>query len=149
MENTFSIMKLDEKDQIIINCLQQDAKMHIADISQKTGIPTTTVHNRIKKLEKDNILNFTISLNRKLLYGEIIAFILLQVADVDQKEVVKILMKHEEVEETAIVTGDQDIILRVRVPSIDGLNNFILNKLRKISGITNSTSMISLEFYDK
>ena len=67
----------------------------------------------------------------------------------DQRLIVQKLLEHPSVENAAIMTGNTDIVIRIRVKSIEDLNKFILDYLRKIKGIQDSTTMISLENYEK
>ena len=70
---------IDEKDLKIISLLKENAKLSMQQIAKKTLIPITTVHNRIKKLEKSGIIKgYTINLDDKKLQS-ISAFILVTV----------------------------------------------------------------------
>ena len=44
-------MELDEKAIQLLEILEQNAKSPVQELSDKTGIPASTVHHRIKKLE--------------------------------------------------------------------------------------------------
>ena len=152
---------LDEKDRMIIEILLEDSTKSVSAISDlikdnfpefKEKISPTTVHNRIKKLKERNIIKkYTLEVDRDILYGDVLAFILMSVSgkEIPQREIVDKLMEFSEVEEVAIVTGEVDLLLRIRVRSIDGLNKFILDKLRNIEGIATSSTMISLEYRNK
>ncbi|MHA2102641.1 MAG: Lrp/AsnC family transcriptional regulator [Candidatus Hodarchaeales archaeon] len=141
---------LDQTDEKILTILKTNSRSSVNTISSETGIPPTTVHNRIKKLEnKEIIRGYTINVNDDLVKGPIITFILIKASDIDQNTIMDNLIEHEEVEEVAIVTGENDLIVRTRVRSMDDLNEFILNHLRKIPGISSSVSMLSLKYYQK
>ena len=45
------IMKLDRKDLQLLKILEKDAKASVQFLSKETGIPASTVHHRIKRLE--------------------------------------------------------------------------------------------------
>ena len=138
----------DEIDKKILTILKLNSRSSINTISNESGIPSTTVHNRIKKLEdKEIIRGYTINVNDDLINGPIIAYILIKASDIDQNKIMENLIEHEEVEEVAIVTGENDLIVRTRIKSMDDLNKFILNNLRKIPGIASSVSMLSLKYY--
>jgi len=49
-------MTLDKTDLKIIEALKTNAKQTTSQISKKFNIPITTVHNRIKKLEKNGVI---------------------------------------------------------------------------------------------
>ena len=141
---------LDDKDRQILKVLSENSRLSYDKIAIKTGLSATTVFNRIKKMEKNKIIEkYTVKLDKSVLKGAIVAFILLQISNVDQKDVVKKIMEHDNIEEASIITGENDILLRIRIHSIDELNKFILEYLRRIPGITNSTTMIALDFIEK
>ncbi len=143
------MFKLDENDKKITNLLIAQPDLKFSEIAEKLNIPKTTVHNKFKKLEKEKIISRSFKINRKFLFGDIVVFILIKIVGADQKEVLKQLLDLKEVEEAAIVTGENDMILRLRLENIYQLNTFILDKLRTIKGIANSTSMISLDYRSK
>ena len=61
-------MELDEKDIQLLEILEQNAKSPVQELSDKTGIPASTVHHRIKKLEAKNIIKrYTAQLNEKIM----------------------------------------------------------------------------------
>src|SRR3989344_93596 len=76
----FHLMKLDEKDNKILEILKQNSKLTTQQISKRLRIPITTIHNRIKKLEKEEIIkNYTVNLNYKKLNLSVIAYILITI----------------------------------------------------------------------
>ncbi|MHA1745824.1 MAG: Lrp/AsnC family transcriptional regulator [Promethearchaeota archaeon] len=147
---------MDAKDHLLLDALKEDASLSVAKLALKTNLPATTVYNRIKKLKAHGIIkNYTINIDKNLVHGSIVGFILIKAASVnssgtdDQREIIRKLMEHPSVEDAAIITGEKDILTRIRVKSIEDLNSFILDYLRKVPGIQDSTTMISLEYYEK
>ena len=55
------------------------------------------------------------------------------------------LRKIPVVQEASMVTGTADIIIKVRVKGIGGLNAFVTNKPRNIGGTEKSHTMVILE----
>ena len=146
----YSIM--DEKDEKILKLLKENSKLTTQQISKKTLIPITTIHNRIKKLEKEGIIKrYTLELDNKKIGKNIAAYIhivvdyrLLKQIKMSQHELAKKLKQYEFVEEAAMVTGGTDIIIKVRVKDIDELDDFVTKKLRNIDGIEKTQTMIVL-----
>lgn len=143
---------LDEKDSLILDVLKSNAHLTINQISNVTNIPITTIHNRIKKLEKDGVIKkYTIEIDHKKVGKEIQAYILLTVnyslpsgKKIHQMEVARSIRSFPEVEEVKILAGVTDILIRVRTHDIDELNNFVINKLREIDGVDKTQTMIVL-----
>ncbi len=144
---------LDEKDLKILDIVQENSKLSTQQISKKTGIPITTVHNRLKKMERDGVITkFTVQVNRKMLGIKITAFILVTIdfealhgANKDQRYLFKELAKMHDIESVNSLAGQIDLIVKVNVADMEGLNNFILNKLRTVVGIDKTQTLIVLE----
>ncbi|VVB78543.1 HTH-type transcriptional regulator Ptr1 [uncultured archaeon] len=73
----------DESDIKILRCLSKNARMSSVEISSKTKIPQTTVINRIRELEKKNvILGYRADINSKKL-GYIYYAVEISLKDID------------------------------------------------------------------
>lgn len=146
----YSIM--DEKDEKILELLKENSKLTTQQISKKILIPITTIHNRIKKLEKEGIIKkYTLELDNKKIGKEIAAYIhiivdykSLKQIKMSQYELAKKLKQHEFVEGAAMVTGGTDIIIKVRAKNIEELDSFVTRHLRNIDGIEKTQTMVIL-----
>ncbi len=151
MEFISKFMGLDEKDLKILEILKQNAKLTTSQISKKTKIPITTVHNRIKGLEKDGVIkSYTVVLDHKLLGEEVLVYILVTVnynvpgKKVSQEVIANQIKKSQNVEEVNITTGEKDIIVKARFGSISQLNDFVTKTLRNIEGVDKTQTMVVL-----
>ena len=146
----YSIM--DKKDEKILNLLTENSNLTTHQLSKRLLIPITTIHNRIKKLQKEGIIKkYTVELDNKKLGKTVAAFIhitvdyrLLKQMKISQYDLAKKIKQHESVEEAAMVTGGTDIIIKIRVRSIDELDNFVTKHLRNIEGIEKTQTMVIL-----
>ncbi|MFH0832540.1 MAG: Lrp/AsnC family transcriptional regulator [Candidatus Aenigmatarchaeota archaeon] len=146
---------LDDKDWKIISVLKKNSKLSTQQIAKKTLIPTTTIHNRIKKLEKTGVIkNYTIVLDDKKAGKNISAYILLTVdykllkeKGVTQHEIAKMLKNHEFVEEVSMITGRSDIVIRIKVNDVEELDTFITKYLRNMDGVEKTETMMILSSF--
>ncbi len=144
---------LTKKDLTILDILKHNSKQSTREISEKTGIPITTVHNRIKRLEKEGIIRaYKAIVDKKKIGMNISAYILLTVSykDLDainltQEGLAKKFLALTEVEECSIISGASDIILKVSTQDVEELNNFVVNKLRHIGGVEKTLTSIVLK----
>ncbi|MFB6088864.1 MAG: Lrp/AsnC family transcriptional regulator [Candidatus Aenigmatarchaeota archaeon] len=143
---------LDEKDRKILENLKENSDLTTRQISKRTTIPITTVHNRIKKMEERGIIKkYTIIPDYKKLGKEIAAFILVEVEypkskeEFSQEHVAREIDKYGQVEQVSMVTGETDIVIKVRTESVDKLNYFLTKKLREIEGVDGTETMIVLK----
>ena len=145
----YSKMDLDKKDLTILEHLKKNSKYTTQEISKLTSIPITTVHNRIKKLETNGVIrNYSLSINYNKLDKFINSILLIRVNSIgDQEEICARLTKLEQVYGAYIVTGDDDIILHVRVQNVEDLHNLIMDEVRGIKGVQNTKTLIILKEY--
>lgn len=143
---------LDKKDLKILEVLKRNAKLSTQQIAKKTLIPTTTVHNRIKKLEELGIIKgYTVVLDDKKLGKKLSAYILMTVdykllkeKGISQHELAKLLKNHEFVDEVDMITGRSDIIIRIKANDVEELDDFVTKYLRNLDGIERTETMMIL-----
>ena len=144
---------LNKKDELILSMLQKNSKYSSREISGKTGIPITTVHNRIKRMEQEGIIkSYSVSVDKEKIGRAVTAYVHIAVtytkADgtkLSQEEIARNIRKMPEVEECAIVTGTSDIIIKVSATSINDLHNLVINRLREIDGVLSTLTSIVLK----
>ena len=144
---------LDEKDLLILDILRADASKTKKWIAKKLNLPLTTVHNRVMKLEKEGvIMGYRAVVDSKRLGLDVSAFISITVNygswDYSQTETAKKIRGLEGVESVAIVAGGTDIVAKVRKKNTAELNDFVVNRLRKIPGISQTTTMVILSEFE-
>ncbi len=90
---------------------------------------TQDVQRELKKYYEDKIVTAVIGVE----------------TDVDRVEKVgKSLIGHSNVEDVFVVTGDYDIILKVRFPEFWILQEFLVDELSKIPGVKSIKTMMVL-----
>ena len=145
-------MKLDLKDRKIISELVANSKQTTSQISKKTRIPITTVHNRIKRLEKQGlIINYTVNLDYHELGRPVCAYIGITInynipnKKINQIEVANKIKEIEGVYETYIMTGGSDIFIKILAKDIQDLNIIVTERLRNIVGVDKTQTAIVLK----
>ncbi|MBN2331356.1 MAG: Lrp/AsnC family transcriptional regulator [Candidatus Aenigmarchaeota archaeon] len=142
------LQKLQDKDVTILDALQGNARLGVKQIARKTGIPITTVFNRIKNLEKSGVIKgYTAIIDRKKLGKEIEAFILINIAytsKLHQDDFSAELMALPEVDECYIISGATNVLIKVSTRDIDTLNEFIIQNLKK-RGVENISTYIIIK----
>lgn len=130
---------LDNKDIKIIEQLKQDSRASVRDIAASTNLRPSTVHLRIRKLVKDGVIEkFTVKLNNEKVQEDFIVFVLLR----SEKEIDNKIFKNNAVKEVFGVTGEYDLIVKLKFPSINEFNDFII-KFRKENELTRTLTMVS------
>ena len=131
---------IDKKDIPIIEALKENSRLSIRDIAKKTRLRPSTVHQRIIKLKESNVIEkFTLKLNNKAVGENFIVFMLIKTKPnviLDSKA-----MQNEHVKEVFGLTGEYDLLLKLKFNGIDEFNDFVL-KFRKEQQIEATLTMV-------
>jgi Lrp/AsnC family leucine-responsive transcriptional regulator len=141
-------MNFDAIDTKLLKLLQIDAKQTTKQLSAKLNLSVTAVYERIKKLEREGVIDkYVVLLNRNKVKKSFVVFCHLKlmqhtkefIADFE-KDVVRL----SEVLECFHVSGDYDYILKICVENMEEYREFMVTKLTTLQhiGSTHSTFMI-------
>jgi Transcriptional regulators len=145
-------IKLDKKDLKILQIIQKNCQLSSKDIAKKVGSPITTVFSKIKRMEKMGIIKeYRAIVDPKKLGFSATAFILASVSysingeKVSQREIAKEIAKFPEVQEVHIITGDWDLLIKIRAENVDKMGKFVIDKLRLVKGIEKTLTCVVFE----
>lgn len=139
-------MNLDEVDYRILLALQQDSRLSTKDVAKQANVSIPTARSRIKQLIKLGVIkHFTTIIDHQKLLGGVTVFINLKSRLTDLKNVGEEIRKMEEVVEAYFVIGEHNLIIKVSVPDLVSLEEFLIGKLNKIPSLEYSKSSIVTE----
>lgn len=144
---------MSKKDDALLELLKVNSRRSTKEIAQALGIPISTVYDRVKKLEEQGVIEgYRAVLNPKKLGKDVGAILSVTVnyfsrtgEKVSQRKLAERLAAIPCVEEVHIVAGGNDIILKVRMESVEELNRFVIDELRSIDGVDKTQTAIILD----
>jgi len=140
---------MDEKDREILDELIADGKAKLRSISRKVGLPMSTVHHRIIGMEEGGIIRrFSAIPDYRKIGLPICAYIFINVdySKIESQEAVaKQIRLLPNVMEVSIVSGEIDIIARIRAKDVDDLSDSVVGKLRNIKGISRTVTSVVMK----
>lgn len=129
-------MKLDDLDyQIIESLFNGGSQLSSDELARQLAVSPRTVRDRITKLRKNGVIEFTIRVNWPQLGFVSIADIFVQAHPARVYEIAEELARAPEVVYAAVTTGGQDVSLQVMTRSTDELQAFIQQKIAPLPGI--------------
>jgi len=145
--------KLKAKDLQILRILQADCRLTAREIAERLDVPITTVFAKIKRFERAGFIkSYTAVLDAPRLNAGTTAFILASFAyrtlterPLSQREVVAQVAKFAEVQEAHIISGDWDILIKIKTSSVEAVGKFVIDKLRLIKGIEKTLTCLVFE----
>lgn len=144
-------MKLDGEDIKILSILQKNCRISAKEIAEKVDSPISTIYAKIKRLERSKIIvGYRAILNHEKLGMGTTAFVLATVAyripgmdePLSQLEIAEKIAHFPEVQEVHIISGDWDILIKVRGKDVHEIGEFVVNKLRKVKGIEKTLTCV-------
>ena len=136
---------IDEKDRRILDELMEDARKSVVDISNELEIPRATVQERIQKMKKNGLIRKFVAVPDYSQLGRpVTVFILVSFmpGTVSQRQLGEQISHLPRVEEVHLITGEWDIMLKVRAESMDELGKLVLDKLRAMKGVMRTVTCV-------
>lgn len=137
---------LDAIDARILDLLQQDASLSIADIASKVGLSSSPAWRRIERLKKAGIIKQQVTLldHEKLgLTFEVFASVKLQLPSRENLEKFEAAVDTwPEVVDCATVTGAVDYMLRVITRDMHAYDDFLRDKMLGLGLVSDVQSRI-------
>ncbi|MCP9764422.1 Lrp/AsnC family transcriptional regulator [Lacihabitans soyangensis] len=133
-------MKIDDIDKKILMLLQHNSTLTYKEIAQKINLSLSPVHDRIKRLEQEGVVEKYVGiLNKKMLGVGLTVFsqvtLIRQTREVSQ--IFDIAIKQlPEVVECNFVSGSFDYLLKIIVADMEAYHNFHQMKLSTIEGVS-------------
>jgi len=138
---------LDDIDKEIIKILQDNAKTSYREIQEQLNISIGTIHNRISKLENNEIIEgYTVKLNNEKLGYKLIFLIRVQIDGKHTQEILDQITEKSEVCSVFHTTGEQSAALICRFKEAGDVHQFI-RELNEKEYITKTISNMVLKEY--
>lgn len=130
---------LDKLDKIILQALQQDARISNADLARHVGLSPSATLTRVKRLEQQQyIQHYATQVNRQHVGYDLLCFVSVSL---QRHQVSEVTHFHEaiqdmpEVLECHHLTGDHDYLLKVVAKNTADLEHFLVHRLTPIEGV--------------
>lgn len=137
--------RVDDVDRRIIELLRENSRMRFVEIAERIGISEASVRRRIKALVDSGVIRrFTVE--AELEHGlQAVVFVATDPSRVTGA-VAEEALRLDGVEAVYEVTGEYDVAIVVRVPSVSKLNSCI-DDIRRIEGVVKTNTVIILRVW--
>jgi Lrp/AsnC family leucine-responsive transcriptional regulator len=134
---------VEDTDRTIVSLLASDGRMSFTDLGRATGLSTSAVHQRVKRLEKRGlIIGYGAAINHEELGLTLTAFVSVTPIDPSQPDdYPDRLSDIREIESCWSVAGDESYILKVRVATPSALED-LLARIRAVANVATRTTIV-------
>lgn len=139
--------EIDSLDKQILTHLLNDARTPYLEIARKLIVSGGTIHQRIEKLKKMEIISGSgITLNLKNLGMDVTVFLGIHLkSSRELPNVIEQLKQMPEVVEAYYTTGNYALLIKAHTKNITDFHLFLSNKLQSIDAVQSTESFISLD----
>lgn len=137
-------VQLDEIDRVILSYLQKDGRFPLAKIARNLDVTERTVRRRVAAMVSAGILRIVGVMNPFKVGMNTVAIVGITVDRQYIEQVVEQLVNFREIRYVALSTGKYDIIIEVVLPGNAELYDFLVNRLSRIEGISQTDTSLVL-----
>lgn len=136
--------RIDDIDTKILKILQADGRIALSEIARRLDMGTATIHERVNTLEEQGyIREYRAVLDPELLEVNQVAFIHLNTEPGRFSVVAERLAEESAIQEIHEVTGESDLLLKVRVSERFDLTD-LLTTIGSYDGVVNTRTNVAL-----
>ena len=134
---------MEDTDRKILNLLAVDGRMSYTDLGKATGLSTSAVHQRVKRLEQRGLIKgYGATVDHDQLGRPLTAFISITPIDPSQPDdYPDRLVDIEEIESCWSVAGEESYILKIRVGTPADLER-LLARIRSAANVSTRTTIV-------
>jgi Lrp/AsnC family leucine-responsive transcriptional regulator len=140
---------LDSIDRRILQTLQEDGRLSIAELAEKVGLSPSPCHRRMRLLEERGaIKRYVALLNQHAVGLPVSVFVSIKLESQREDALnrfAKAIAPWPEILECYLMTGPRDYLLRVVVADLEAYEVFLKSKLTRLPGIASMESSFALE----
>ncbi|MDV9189502.1 Lrp/AsnC family transcriptional regulator [Streptomyces sp. SR27] len=134
---------MEELDRQIVELLVKDGRMSYTDLGKATGLSTSAVHQRVRRLEQRGVIRgYAAVVDPEAVGLPLTAFISVKPFDPSSPDdTPDRLADIPEIEACHSVAGDENYILKVRVATPLELEH-LLSRIRSQAGVSSRTTVV-------
>lgn len=142
-------MTLDSIDRKILRMLQEDARRSFRSLGESVDLGAPSVHARVQRLEQEGyIRGYHADIDAEKIGRGMTAFVSMSLEGARKGEIPRTesiaqeLRKDPDVVEVHAITGEDDLLVKVRTSDIRGLERLLLRALEPLEGVRRTTTNI-------
>jgi len=140
---------LDDKDEKILRELVADGRKSVVDISEELGVPRATIQERLNKMIRSGVIRkFAAIPDYSKIGKQVTAYIFVSFRgeeSISQRALAEEISGIPGVYEVSVISGEWDILLKVRAGSVEEIGNFVVDRLRRMKGIEKTETCVAFQ----
>lgn len=141
--------RFDEFETRMLEILQNDGRKPISELAPEVGLSATPCARRFDALQESGVIKgFMARIDRRAIGLAVEVFIQVRLtshSDDSPERFIAAVERMDEVSSCWTMTGDHDFLMHVMVPSVDDLNEFVMQRLMRLKGVRDVHTQLVLQ----
>jgi DNA-binding Lrp family transcriptional regulator len=137
---------MDDTDRQIVEALQADGRMSMRALADLIHISRASAYARVARLERDGVITGYAAQVDPVRYGYALsAYVYVDIAQRSWKSVRGQLLSMPAVDHVALLSGEHDLLIRVRARDAVSLRETVLTRLQEIPEVRSTQTVLIFE----
>ena len=137
---------MDDTDRQIVEALRADGRMSMRALADRIHVSRASAYARVARLEREGVITGYAALIDPVRYGYALsAYVYLDIDQRSWKSVRRQLLSMAEIDHVALLSGEHDILLRVRASDAVSLRDVVLTRLQEIPEVRSTQTVLIFE----
>jgi DNA-binding Lrp family transcriptional regulator len=137
---------LDAIDRRILDLLSADGRASVREVAERARIGRATAYSRIQRLQDEGVIGgFTVVLDPRRAGAGLAAYVYVKIDQHAWRTLGHLVAQLPGVEHVALVSGEFDLLLLVRVHDPSDLRDVVLEQLHAIDGVAATQTTFVLD----
>lgn len=123
----------------MLELLQRDGRKPVSELAEEIGLSNTPCARRFEALRETGVIRgFRAMISRRAVGLTVEVFVqvrLVSHSDGSPEAFIAAVQRMDQVAACWTMTGDYDFLLHVMMPTVDDLNDFVMNRLMRLGGV--------------
>ena len=134
---------LDAVDRRIIDALRGDGRLSMRSLAEQLHVSRAGIYSRVERLQRTGVIAGYTAVIDPQRYGlAISAYVLVRIRQNSWKSVRERIGRITEVDHAALVSGENDLILRVRTTDATSLRDLVLSTLQAMPEVQSTHTLL-------
>ena len=137
---------MDDTDRQIVEALRADGRMSMRALADRIHVSRASAYARVARLDREGVITGSAALIDPVRSGYALsAYVYLDIDQRSWKSVRRQLLAMTEIDHVALLSGEHDILLRVRASDAVSLRDVVLTRLQEIPEVRSTQTVLIFE----
>lgn len=140
---------VDQKDERILGELMRDGRKSVVEIADRLSLPRATVQERLTKMMRTGVIRqFAAVPDYAKIGKQVMAYVFVAFGNeggLSQRRLAEEISRMPGIYEVSVISGEWDILLKVRAGSVEEIGRLVVDRLRALKGIEKTETCVAFQ----